>query len=364
MEGNAPKKGLCRMFELTGAVKYLSKYNKIIYPVIGQRISEYSVYAGRIRKPSVRSMALEALERCRFDAAISSVCALYPHVDIPAAADVMFSFQAIVGYLNTVCVRSSNNTEPFLKLIYGSLKDATNLRTDAFEQYFTFFPSKDDNGYLSILVEKCRQKVRLLPSLGIIRDQLTAFLTLFADLQVTKYSSDTDAREVSLMNWSAVHGQKYSDLSGREFCMASDSSLSILLLLALATVPTATEQEAENLTRAFFPWICGIQKMLEGYINYNEEFFSGSAGYDFIYDNLKEYENRTIFFINNVLKPKTPNLKYLRQAVKILLSLYLTHPRANEGMNKITGGALQKSGGRGMRPYLHAANVLRIRKRF
>ncbi len=352
------------MFELVKSIKYSSKYNKIIYPVIGQRIGEYSAYTSRIRKPSIRGMALEALEKNRFDGAVSAVCTLYPEVDISSAADVMFSFQAIIRYLSTICIRSSNNTAPFLKLIYASLKDAANLRTDAFEQYFTFFPSKDDDGYLSILVEKCRQKVRLLPSFEIIRGHLAAFLALFIDLQVAKYSEDEDTREVNLNNWSAVHGQKYPDLSDREFCMAADSPLGILMLLALATDPDLTEQNAENLSKAFFPWICGIQKILEGYANYNKEFFSGTVNHNFYYENLKEYENRIIFFIDKVFKFKGTNSNHFRTMVKLLLCIYTTHPKAEEGMSKITGKALVQSGGRGMFFYMSSVKLLRAKKYF
>lgn len=352
------------MFELVKSIKYSSRYNKIIYPVIQQRISEYSAYTRRIRKPSIRSMALEALEKNRFDGAVSAVCTLCPQIDISSAADVMFSFQAIIRYLSTICIRSSNNTEPFLKLIYASLKDAANLRTEAFEQYFTFFPSKNDDGYLSILVEKCRQKVRLLPSFEIIRDHLAAFLTLFIDLQVVKYSPDEDAREVNLNNWSTAHGKKYSDLSDCEFCMAADSPLALLMLLALATEPGLTEQKAENFSKALFPWMCGIQKILEGYANFNKEVFSGTGNNNFYYENLKEYENRIKFFINKIFGLKGINSKHFRTMVKMLLCIYTTHPKAEEGMGRITGKALVQSGGRGMFFYLSSVKLLRARKYF
>lgn len=352
------------MISLIRSLKYSNKFKYLIYPVVEGRLKEYWSYTKRIRKLSIKSNAREALEKNRFDSAVSSICMLYPNIDVPLAADVIISFQTIVQYLNTICIRSSTNTEPFLRLIFSALKDALNLRNDSYEQYFTFFPSKDDNGYLTILVEKCRQKMRMLPSYDVIRDHLAAFLALFIDLQLTKFSSDDNAKEVNLTNWSLAHGQKYPELSNWEFCMAIDSTLSIQLLLALATVPNLAEQNAENLNTAFFPWVCCIQKILEGYINYNDDLFSGNLNYDFYYENLKEYEDRIIFFMKKASNSKASNSKYIYSTVKLLLGLYITHPRANEGMNVITGKALLKAGGRGMFFYSSAIKLLRAKKYF
>ncbi|OPX45832.1 tetraprenyl-beta-curcumene synthase [Ruminiclostridium hungatei] len=352
------------MVSFIRSLSYSKKYNKIIYPSIEKKIREYRVYTKRIRKLSVKSTAREALDKSRSDAAVSSICLLYDNVNMELAAEVLFSFEAIVQYLNSVCLRSYTGTEPFLKLIFSSLRDALNLRTDSYENYFTFFPSKDDDGYLTILVEKCRQKVLLLPSYHVIRDHLAAFLSLFIDLQVTKFSSDDNAKEVNLINWSAAHGQKYSQLSCWEYCMAVDSTLSIRLLLAMATDPELSEQKAENLNSTFFPWICCIQKILEGYISYNDDLFAGNINYDFYYDNLKEYENRIVFFTDRALKLRTSEWSHTRTAVKLLLSIYITHPKASEGMNRITSKALLKAGGRGMSFYTLAVRLLRSKKYF
>lgn len=352
------------MLNVIRSFNYSKKYQRIIYPIVEKRLREYRTYSKRIMKLSIKSNARDALEKNRFDMAVSSICMLYPNVDVPAAADVIFSFQAIVQYLNTICNRSSSCTEPFLKVIFSSLKDALNLRADEFEKYFTFFPSKDDDGYLSILAEKCRQKVRQLPSYDIVRDHLAAYLSLYIDLQLTKFSSDDNAKEVNLIKWSSIHGEKYPDLSNWEFCMAIDSSLGIQFLLALATEPELSEEKAESLMNSFFPWVCCIQKILEGFINYNDDLSSGNINYDFYYENLKEYENRVIFFLNKAVGLKADYSKHIRATVKLLLSIYITHPKAEEGMNKITGKALLKAGGRGMFFYTNAVRLLSAKKYF
>ncbi len=352
------------MISIIKGIGYYRIFTKYIYPVVDKRLRECHKYSKRIKKLSIKSASREALEKNRFDAAVSSICMLHPDINVPTAADVVFSFQAIVQYLNTLCSRNSTCTEAFVRVIFSSLKDAFNLRSDSYENYFTFFPSKDDNGYLTILVEKCRQKVLSLPSYGIVRDQISAFLALFIDLQITKFSSDDNTKEVNLIKWSSAHGQKYPDLSSWEFCMAVDSTLSIQLLLSLATVPDLTEQNAETLNNLFFPWVCCIHKILEGYINYNDDLYSGNINYDFYYENLKEYEQRLIFFINKASRLKASNSKYINTAVKYLLSIYITHPKASEGMNSITSKALSKAGGRRMFIYTTVINLLRTKKYF
>lgn len=347
------------MTDLINCIYFKNKYSKIVNPIFTNKIAEYNKYTNKIRSRSIRAYALEALEKNKFDFAVSSVFLLYPHVDIPLATDVVFSFQAIIQYLDTICSHSTQSTEPFLKLIFSSLKDATNIRSDDFIKYFTFFPSKDDDGYLSILVEKCRQKVLLLPSFDIVRDYIVAYLSLFIDLQVIKYSSDQYNRELNLHNWSDAHAQNYRDISHWEFCMSIDSPLTLQLLLSLATNPDLTEPEVESINNSFFPWICGIQKILEGYLNYNDTLFSRSINHIFYYTNLKEFEDRIIYFIKKSTENKASNFKAYRCIIKILLIIYVTHPKATVGMNRITSKVLMKAGGRGMFMY---SNILKPNK--
>lgn len=336
------------MSNLIDCIKFSRKYTKIVHPIVTKRIHEYRLYTNRIKAHSMKSYALEALDKNSFDLEVSSIYTLYPNIDIVYATEVIFSFQAIVQYLNTICEHSSAATEPFIKLIFSSLKDATNLRSEAYEQYFTFFPSKDDDGYLSILVEKCRQKIRLLPTFDIIRDSLATYLTLFIDLQVTKYNSDDPEKEINLIRWSRSHGQKYPDISNWEYCMSIDSPLSIQFLLALATNPDLTEQDVENMNSAVFPWICGLQSIFDGYLNYSDNLFSRNANSIFYYRNLKEYEDRIIYFINSAYQNKIPNCNNYFSILKILISIYVTHPKANDGMNKLTSKKILQASGRGM----------------
>jgi tetraprenyl-beta-curcumene synthase len=336
------------MIDFINCIYFAKKHSKIVYPIVTKKILEYSKYISKIRSRSIRAYAIEALEKNKFDLAVSSIFTLYPHVDIPLATEVIFSFQAIIQYLDTICSHSSESTEPFLKLIFSSLKDATNIRSDDFIKYFTFFPSKDDDGYLSILVEKCRQKVLLLPSFNIVRDYIVAYLSLFIDLQVTKYSSDQYNRELNLHSWSNAHAQKYTDISNWEFCMSIDSPLTLQMLLSMATNPDLTEHELESISNSFFPWICGIQKILEGYLNYNDTLFSRSINHIFYYTNLKEFEDRIIYFIEKASENKTSNFRAYRCIIKIILIIYVTHPKAIVGMNRITSKVLLRAGGRGM----------------
>ncbi len=347
------------MTDLINCIYFTKKHSKIVYPIVTKKLSEYSKYTSKIRSRSIRAYAIEALEKNRFDLAVSSVFILYPHVDIPLATDVIFSFQAIIQYLDTICSHSSQSTEPFLKLIFSSLKDATNIRSDDFTKYFTFFPSKDDDGYLSILVEKCRRKVLLLPSFDIVRDYIVAYLSLFIDLQVTKYSSSQYNKELNLHNWSNAHAQKYTDISDWEFCMSIDSPLTLQMLLSLATNPNLTEHDVESIINSFFPWICGIQKILEGYLSYNDTLFSRSINHIFYYTNLKEYEDRIIYFIKKASEHKTSNLRAYRCIIKILLIIYVTHPKATVGMNRITSKVLLRAGGRGMFMYSSIIKMIR-----
>jgi len=113
----------------------------------------------------------------------------------------------------------------------------------------------------------------------------------------------------------------------------------------------------------FFPWICGLQNIMEGYLNYNDHTSFEGRNYIFYYRNLKEYEERIIYFINEVFKSRTPQSKNNYSSLKILLSIYLTHAKANNGMNNLTSKVLLRAGGRGMLLYNSAVSFIRVLKR-
>jgi tetraprenyl-beta-curcumene synthase len=217
----------------------------------------------------------------------------------------------------------------------------------------------DDNGYLSILVEKCRQKVRLLPSFDIIRDSLSTYLTLFIDLQVTKYYTDDPDREINLLSWSSAHGQKYPSISNWEYCLSVNSPLSLQFLLASATNPDLTEHDVENMNNAFFPWICGLQNIFEGYLNYSDNLFSRNIDSIFYYKNLKEYQDRIIYFFKSACRNQIPRSNNYLSILRILISIYVTHPKANDGMNKLTSKSILQAGGHGMFLYSNTIKLIR-----
>lgn len=347
---------------IISGISFAKKYSKVVYPLVDSKINEYKVYTGRIKMHATKAKALEALEKSRFDMAVSSVLCVYPNVDLVASTDIICSFQSITRYLNEICRHSQLNSEPFLRVIFSSLKDALNIRTEEFEKYFTFFPSKEDDGYLSILVEKCRQKVRLLPSFDAVRDYISAYLSLYIDLQILKFSCDDDNKGINLTSWSAAHGQKYPDISNWEFCLAVDSPLTLHLLLAMATIPELSEKDIEGALSVFFPWIAGVHKILEGYINYNDTAALGSQ-YNFYYTNLKEYEDRIIYFIQKGTSDNREQSHLFRLLLKLLLSIYITHPKADTGMNKLTWKALVAAGGKNMFFYLGIVRFLRSMKK-
>jgi tetraprenyl-beta-curcumene synthase len=350
------------MSHLLNCISFKKSYTKIVYPIVNKRLNEYRIYTNRIKKYTVKSNAIEALDKNRMNLAVSSIYTFYPNIDTKLAAEVIFSYQALIEYLITICENSSNCSETFLNVIFSSLKDALNIRNEYYVNYFQFFPSKNDDGYLNILVEKCRQKTSALPSFNIIRDYVSAYLTLYIDLQVTKYFSDERSKEINLISWSSAHGYKYKDITSWEFCLSIDSPLSLELLLALATNPGLMEADVERIYNSFFPWVPGIQKILEGYLDYNEALISQSGNNVFYYKTLKEFEDRIIYFINMAISNNIYQYKFFYPIIKILLSIYSTHPKAGHGMNTLTSKSILEAGGRGMRLYAATIKTLRFRK--
>ncbi len=165
-----------------------------------------------------------------------------------------------------------NGCQLHLALIEGLDPDAP------ISSYYRYHPWRGDGGYLSRLVEVCRDSCLLLPSYRrvaplVIREAIRA--------QVLGLNHDPDpvCRDAGLLQWAARDRPDEHSATWYEWTGAASASLTVHVLLALAAEPRCREIEMTAVHAAYFPWISAATTMLDSYVDQAEDAQAANHSY-------------------------------------------------------------------------------------
>lgn len=336
------------MSKFSYAFRYLRQYNRYYVPVIKQRVTDYNIQVQEIRVRSQKACAANALDRMNRASLTYSLCALYPGVDIQLLSQVSFCYQALLEYLTQICKSTSNNTEAFIRLIFDSLKYAANLDMNKPYPYFTFYPTKEDNGYLNFLVDRCRKSFLLLPSFHLIENAFKNFQSQYCELAVTMYSESSKSHEEKLDTVFLSNQNDFAELSKWEYLVASDSTLTMHMLLAVASIPDIDSSFIQKIEQQFFPWISGLQRMLCSYETYCKDMLSKDLEFLYDYQTIKDCESKISDFIEKQRLFGVFKDHFYDSVATLLFSIYLSSPFVKSGMSSITTKKLLQLFGKNM----------------
>jgi len=287
--------------------------------------------------------ALSSIHLKRFHSQGGCIYALYPKTDLQSAVKFIVSLQTISDYLDNLCDRMEITDEPAFRQLHLSILDAVDPEREI-NQYYKFYPYWDDNGYLVKLVEECRCQIKNLPSYNLVIGPIKKYVHLYSDLQSYKHLSEK-IREDCLKTWADYYMKQYPDISCWEFSAAAGSTLGIFVLYASAHDPDLTMDEVKMLDKAYFPWICGLHILLDYYIDAQEDLQMGDLNFTYYYKNLKQCEERLSYFIERSYEQcsNLPYPEFHRTMVRGLLAMYLSDPKASQGMNRLASHNIIKS---------------------
>jgi len=338
------------------------KYIKKIFPQVDEELAYWSKTAEKGKDNALVKQALSSIDLKKFHAQGGSVYALYPKVDAPRMVKFVVAFQTISDYLDNLCDRAGVQDESAFRQLHLAMLDAVDpLRN--INNYYYYYPFKDDGGYLEQLVNECRKQIKDLPSYSLVIEYIKKYIHLYIDLQSYKHLS-LKIREKCLKVWAGYYTDRYPDLGWWEFSAASGSTLGVFVMLASAFDESLTAENAAVLDHAYFPWICGLHILLDYYIDFQEDIQMGDLNFTSYYKNLKQCEERLAFFSENALNAcsKLQYEEFHLTVVKGLLAMYLSDPKAYSNMNKLVSKNLIKKGGRETALYYHMCKILRAVK--
>lgn len=286
-----------------------------------------------------------------YDSLIYYLYPFYPQADVKITANFISSFCMLVNYLKTICIQHRIKDEATLRQLYLSMLDAVDTGRKV-SSYCEYLPHKTIEDNLQLFVKACRDQLAEVPSYHVILEHIKKYVYLYSDLNIYIFISDEKSRDDYLLTWSGYYINQYPLITPWEFSASVNSVLSIFALFTSAFDPFLDINKIEAINSIYFPWICGLNILLKDYLHYHHQILedptSESTNFTYYYGNLKECEERINFFINNSFEMYAQlNIPVFHiSIIKWLLALFLSHPKAQFGLNRIASQNLLKERGK------------------
>lgn len=337
----------------------ICKMIKILMPAVRRELEGWRRLAERIPDPELRAQALASIEKKRFHCLGGGVFALYPNSDFNSAVRFIVAFQTISDYLDNLCDRAGVLDEDAFMQLHLAMADALDPGMPM-RDYYLLYPHKNDGGYLTGLVQACREQVEKLPRYETVAQAMRRMVSLYSHLQAHKHIRP-DLREGRLEAWAEPLAREYPGISVWEFCAATGSTLAVFLLFTAARDGGFGEREADALLDAYFPWVCALHILLDYFIDAEEDRVGGDFNFTAYYGDAAECADRLSFLTERAMRA-CAGLKYAgfhRTVVRGLLAMYLSDPKAG-AQNKSTRRELLRRGGKTAAIYCELCKTLRI----
>lgn len=340
----------------------ISGFVKKIFPLVDKSLAQWREHASRIPDPVLAKQALASITSKRFHCQGGSIYALYPGADREGMVRFIVAFQTISDYLDNLCDRAGWEEEESFRQLHRAMREALSPELPL-SDYYACYPYKNDGGYLAALVETCRECVARFPAYVIVRQEALDFVDLYCDLQSLKHLG-RDRREERMIQWANRHLPAKNHISVWEFGAASGSTLGVFMLCAAACRQDLSREEAAQIKKAYFPYICGLHILLDYFIDQAEDRQEGDLNFIFYYRDQQEAEERLGYFLRNALDYASALQQpdFHRAVIKGLLALYLSDEKTQSPLLKGSVRALLGQSGKSCNFLYFICRILRRSK--
>lgn len=332
-----------------------------VFPLVDQELDRWRGHISEAEDRELSAQGLASIRTKRFHCQGGSIYALAGQAGQELISFIV-ALQTISDYLDNLCDRSGC-------LDAGAFRQLHTAFTDALEpggelnDYYRFFPHREDGGYLTALVEECRNILCLLPSYPTVKEDALWLGRLYCDLQTYKHTH-LHLREDLLREWFADHSGEFPGLESLEwweFAAATGSTLGIFALCAAAGQPGLTAADARRITAGYFPWICGLHILLDYFIDQDEDQAGGDLNFVSYYADAVRRRERLVFFMRRALREAAalPNPHFHTTVVLGLPAFYLSDPKVRSQGLDDTASLLLSAGGRESRGMYRFCKILR-----
>jgi tetraprenyl-beta-curcumene synthase len=262
-----------------------------IHPTVGREVERWRGLAASIPDSGIRADALAALQEKRLNAEGAGLFAALPKTRDRHLLRLLVAFQVLLDHLDTVSERPAPDPLANGRQLHLALRDALDPYGHI-SDYYRHHPARTDGGYVRALVQTCRDACRSLPAYETVRP-LALQAAVSCSVQGLNHDPDPVRRERRLEHWARRTSAPAPGVSWWELTAAASSTLAIHALLALAADPDCARGDAEDVTRAYMPWICAASTMLDSYVDEAEDAENDGHSYLAHYPSAPIAERRT-----------------------------------------------------------------------
>lgn len=334
-----------------------------VFPLITKELTHWSNYVSSHASSELRVQALASIRDKKFHCQGGGIYSLYPTVHTTTFIPLIVSLQTISDYLDNLCDRADIMDEQAFKQLHLAMTDA--LNPDALPQdYYAYYPFKEDGDYLKQLVITCQQQIRTLPSYELVKSEIQKLACLYSELQTYKHL-DPSIREVKMTNWIAHHIGDYPQITPWEFAAATGSTLGIFILCAAASDKNLHPHTVKVIHSAYFPWISGLHILLDYFIDMGEDEANGDLNFVSYYRNTSQILSHLTLFTEQALLQASvlPNPSFHKTVVQGLLAMYLSDPKVATLKDQSIRKFLLKTAGGYTRFLYYLCRLLRFKKK-
>ena len=333
------------LFYPASGLTLLPKFIHKVFPMVEQELSSWQRYAEENGMRELAEQALASIHSKKFHCQGGSVYSLYKGVPTRDFVRLIVALQTISDYLDNLCDRAGFADEAAFRQLHLAITDALDPTTPL-NHYYINYPFKDDGGYLTKLVNTCRNEIAKLPAYHLVKAELLRQAVLYSELQTYKHL-DLAIREKKMLDWIHCHLPKYQGIKPWEFAAATGSTLGMFMLCAAAYNPKLTKDQADQIACAYFPWVNGLHILLDYFIDRDEDRLSGDLNFVAYYSNHQETLNRLTYFCKESCRQMSslPEPAFGLTVVHGLLAMYLSDPKTDAPAERMIRDDLLASAG-------------------
>jgi len=268
----------------------LSRYWFTLFPIARKELSRIRARAEAIPDTAVREHALTTLRKEKQNAesaAAFAVLAAPRHRR--TAARLLVAYQAMYDFLDTLTELPSTSMLNDSRQLHTALIGALGAPRPP----NGYYPQEgaDDDGYLDELVSVCARRFWTLPSANETLGPLHAAAGRTSEGQSQNHAA-LFTNQIGLMEWATTATPPGTGLQWWETAAGGGSTLSIHALLGAAGDPSITARDADQIHRAYWPWVNALNTLLESVVDIDEDIVTGNHNYASHYRNADEMERR------------------------------------------------------------------------
>jgi tetraprenyl-beta-curcumene synthase len=251
-----------------------SRYWLSVFPHVRREVRLWRARADGIPDPLLRRLALltQRVEWGNLEGA-AAYAVLVPRAYRARVVRAVVAYQVTYDYVDTLAEQP--NADPVangrqLHLALLSALDPGAVHPD----YYEHQSIRQDNGYITKLVDTCRDALAALPSYATVAQPALRAARSIVAYQSLNHEEGSD-RPGPLARWGAEVVPPGSGLRWWEAAAAGASSMTVFALIAAAAKPELSAAESAATHDAYFPWISALHVLLDSLVDRAQDVENG-----------------------------------------------------------------------------------------